>query len=117
MTLAEFVAARLDERQKHAEATLVIWNPDGDRSRVRLSTAVGRDLMAAEAMLRIIEAQRRTLARHAGCGEHYGYCGDGGHGYEYDDGGGQGCADLADLAAPDHAHPDFNPAWTIEETS
>lgn len=62
-----------------------------------------------------VAAKRRTLARHADCGEHFGYCGDGGHGFEFDNDGGHGCADLADLAAPDHEHPDYNPAWRNHE--
>jgi hypothetical protein len=50
--------------------------------------------------LREIEAKRRILERHRGCGDGFGYCADGGH--DWDDGG---CAELADAVSVWSDHP------------
>lgn len=110
MTLAEFVAARLQERWEQANRDIGFWNPTGDPERVTLNTEVGRELRSFHLILRQVAAQRRTLTRHANCGIGWGYCDDGGHAFD----AGHGCPDLADLAAPDQEHPDFNPAWKVE---
>lgn len=113
-TLAEFVAARLNERWEQAQRNI------GAAERFA-ATYSGTDA-GAEAIvrtrdayrsLRMIDAQRRTLARHASCGYGTGRCDDGGHGWDFDDATGPGCAELADLAAPDHEHADFDPAWKV----
>jgi len=52
--------------------------------------------------LREIEAKRRILERHRGCGDGFGYCADGGH--DRDDGG---CAELADALSAWSDHPDY----------
>jgi hypothetical protein len=108
-TLAEFVAARLDDRWHEANRHI---------GAAEMSAPDDRDLIALIALkeayraLRVVEAQRRTLARHTNCGSGVGYCDDGGHAWDFPDP--PGCADLADLAAPDHEHPDFNPAWKAD---
>lgn len=63
-----------------------------------------------------ITAKRRTLARHSRCGSGVGWCDDGGHGIEPDEGPG-GCNDLLDLAAPYADHPDYDPAWRLEDVT
>lgn len=118
MIISDFVGLRLIERQRSAEAVIRTWNPEGDPSRVKTSTAVGRELTAAHFALRLTAAQLRTQARHSACGYGVGRCDDGGKAWEYDDPDtGPGCAELQDLAAPDQDHPDFNPAWKIEDPS
>jgi hypothetical protein len=139
VTLAQFVENRLDEIEEAALAVLGVnlivdrrlgkplprWGRDG--SSIRDGVTERRDdrilrvkhTWAREAehiirhdparVLDEVDAKRRTLTRHASCGTGTGYCDDGGHGW--DEIG--GCADLADLAAPDHEHPDYNPAWKV----
>jgi hypothetical protein len=114
MTLAEFVTARLVEHWEQAQRSIgaAQWDAthaerDIDRDRAQEAKK------AAEREIRVIEAQRRTLARHTGCGTGWGYCDKGERRYVESD----GCPDLADLAAPDHEHTDFNPVWKTEETS
>lgn len=110
-TLAEFVAARLNERWEQAQRNI------GAAERFA-ATYSGTDATAeaivrtrdAYRSLRMIDAQRRTLARHTECGSGWGYCDDAGHAFD----AGHGCPDLADLAAPDHEHADFNPAWKVD---
>lgn len=61
--------------------------------------------------LRKLAVRRRILARHGNCGTGTGYCDDGGHGLEADDGTPSGCADLYDLAGIWDDHPDYDPEW------
>ena len=111
-TLAEFVEARLTERWEQAHRDVGFYEADCDSTTDKgaESRALWIVHTATDTIDRI-KAQRRTLARHASCGYGTGYCDDGGHGW--DDGPSYGCSDLADLAAPDHEHPDFNPAWAL----
>lgn len=108
MTLAEFVAARMEERWEQAQRDIGYHRAYAEE--VTNPTLKARALHIAalcEGIARTVEAQRRTLARHTECAQGGGRCADGGHGWD----AGHGCDELADLAAPDHAHPDFNPAW------
>jgi len=115
-TIAEFIAARLEERWAQAHRNVVAAESFaatyGGTNETAAAIVRIRD---AYRPLRMIDAQRRTLKRHTGCGSGIGYCDDGGHAWDFPDP--PGCPDLADLAAPDEDHPDFNPAWKIEETS
>lgn len=117
-TLAEFVAARLTEHWEDAQrnigaAQYVANTAYGDQALVTRAISA---MHVASRTVRVIEAQRRTLARHEGCGKGWGPCDANSPGARllY---AGRGCPELLDLAAPDHSHPGFNPAWKIEDPS
>jgi Family of unknown function (DUF6221) len=125
VTLAGFLAARLDETQALAEAAKRNGYPSADFGPVNgwfvdprqigkparpISLMEGKFAAAHDPsrVLREVEAKRRILKRHRNCGSGIGYCDDGGHG---SDGTDPGCAEMRDLAAPWSDHPEFAKGW------
>ncbi|MEV5001958.1 DUF6221 family protein [Nocardioides sp. LML1-1-1.1] len=99
MTLVEFLLAQIAEDEEDLEEEDVSGHCDYlvgrhyDNERVRAEC----------------EAKRRIVNRHRNCGTGYGYCDDGGHGWDDEDG--PGCGDLADLASVYADRPGYDPAW------
>lgn len=116
MTLAQFVAARLEDRWSQAHRNIGAAQYLAGHPYLLGTPSTLTAVAEAYRSLRVVEAQRRTYARHASCGHGTGYCDDGGKAWAHDDPGGPGCAELQDLAAPDHEHPDFNPTWKADES-
>jgi hypothetical protein len=58
-----------------------------------------------------LQAKLEQLEMHDECGSGLGYCDDGGHGWTHRPPEDRGCADLAYMAAPYVAHPDYRPEW------
>lgn len=108
MRLAEFISDRLGEHwaQAHRNIGAAEWEVAHAQTPL-VRTRAEETLRIAERDVRIVEAQRRTLARHFDCGTGSGYCDDGDHAFD----AGYGCPDLVDLAAADREHPDFNSVW------
>ena len=125
--LIGFIKARLDEDEQAALTAQddfgAVWTVDEAMGSVRSDT--GADVLDEPAtprahiarhdparVLREIDAKRRILARHTNCGTGIGYCDDGGHAWDDEDGP-RGCADLADLARPYSDHPQFREEWRL----
>ncbi|HEX3388839.1 MAG TPA: DUF6221 family protein [Streptosporangiaceae bacterium] len=105
----EFAAARLSEDEAAARAKPVarwrsfcLWIMDG------MVYLTREDAALAARMRRDVEAGRRILARHRDCLGGSGYCGDGGHSWDY----GAGCWEMADLLSRWSDHPDYQRKWT-----
>ena len=114
VTLAGFLAARLDEDERLARQALDEAGTERETRYPypdRLATCMHDGRHSPARVLREVEAKRRILERHRGCGSGIGYCDDGGHGW---DGTDPGCAEMEDLAAPYSDHPGYDPRWKPE---
>ena len=128
--LIEFIKARLDEDEQAARAVgsnaidategmwgtkyLTLHGDHPDRHTAELPAELADHIARHDPAraLREVEAKRRVLARHTGCGTGIGYCDDGGHAWDDEDGP-RGCADLADLVAVYSDHPQFREEWRL----
>jgi hypothetical protein len=63
-------------------------------------------------VLDVLDVWRRILVRHEHCGLGHGFCDDGGHGRELDDGT-PVCADKLDLAAMYAGRPGYREQWRV----
>jgi hypothetical protein len=124
LTLAQFLADRLDEDEAVARAaTGDTWSRSSgasERSRGRVIswglTAVAATEHGPDAthiarhdparVLAEVEVKRKQAAKHGDCGKGYGICDDAGRAWTNDDGS-YSCSGLFDLAEVYSWHPDY----------
>jgi hypothetical protein len=136
--ITEFVAARLKDREDYAIQAAEEFGPDwieiwsgtvdltanrpdrqpegrsGWETHVDTGDSRVSRFMVQNDPTRVladVAAKRRILERHRNCGDGFGWCGEGGHGIDWELGR---CHDLRDLAQIDETHPDFNPVWKAD---
>lgn len=130
MSIVDFILARYGDIEQAARAASPgPWSPDADGNDVLAADGIpvaegfalsGPQLRATVQhitfhdpayVLDDIAAKRQIVDLHRECGTGLGHCDDGGHGIDFDDLPGGGCATLLFLAAPFADHPDFDPSW------